>query len=83
LDNAELTKIGYTIDRYETLEERSEADQIVSECELTEYLQQRVNRCNLHFQLRLEMEEVGNTKSNNGKSNDILSFLVKREELPA
>jgi hypothetical protein len=68
LDNAELTKTGvtriltktgYTVDRCETLEERSELDQIDIECKLPDYLQRQVNRCNSHlksFQLRLEME---------------------------
>jgi hypothetical protein len=85
LDNAEVTKTGYTIDRCETLEERSEADQIVWECKVTDYLQRQVDLFNptiKSFQLRLEMEDVGNTKSNNGNSNDIPSFLVKHEELP-
>jgi hypothetical protein len=90
LDIVELTKtghtrsIGYTVDHCKILEERSEADQITWECKVTDYLQEQVEHFNptlKNFQLRLEMEDVGNTKSNNAKSNDILSFLVKREEL--
>jgi hypothetical protein len=80
LNNAELTNTGYTIDRCETLEERSEADQIVWECKVTDYLQEQVDFFNptlKSFQLRLEMED----NTNNGNSNDLLSILVKREEL--
>jgi hypothetical protein len=43
------------------LRERSEADQIVLECRLTDYLKEQVDRCNLHLknlQFRLEMEEA-------------------------
>jgi len=41
------------------VEERSEAEQIVLECSVTNYLQQQVDRCNRHlknFQYRLKME---------------------------
>ncbi|MGC2573012.1 MAG: hypothetical protein WA364_15990 [Candidatus Nitrosopolaris sp.] len=41
------------------VEERSEAEQIVLECRVTDYLQQQVDRYNSklkNFQLRLEME---------------------------
>jgi hypothetical protein len=43
------------------LEEKSEADQIVLECHVTDYLQEEIDRCNLHylknFQLGLIMME--------------------------
>lgn len=42
-----------------SLEERSEGDQIVLECLVTDYLQEEIDRCNLHylknFQLKLIM----------------------------
>ena len=41
------------------VEERSEAEQIVLECTVTNYLQQQVDCCNRHlknFQYRLKME---------------------------
>jgi len=59
------------------LRERGEADQIVLECELTEYLQQQVNCCNLHlknFQLRLEMDVVKNVKT----SIDAIKSLIQK-----
>ena len=46
-------------DMFFPLEERSQADQIVLECRVTDYLQEQVERCNSHlknFQFRLEME---------------------------
>lgn len=70
-------------DKLFVLKEGSKVDRIFLECRLTEYLQERVERCNLHlknFQLRSEVN-VGDTYQPINKSDLTCLLRAKIERL--